>query len=182
LLVSLQGGSEIGLADPAACVGLKGDAASPEAILLKRHGLHMEIQIDRNHAIGKSSPAGIKDVLMESALSTIQDCEDSVAAVDAEDKVLVYRNWLGLMKGDLKEEFEKGGKKIVRKLNPDRQYQSLDGSSMTLAGRSLSQNNTALKKLPCRSSCLLVWKLHWAWPPIRSRSASWMKSAEPRLI
>ncbi len=137
LHVTLTSGSEIGLKDSAQCIGYNGSADSPTAILLRNNGLHIEVQIDRDHPIGSSNAAGIKDVLLEAALTTIQDCEDSVAAVDSEDKVLVYRNWLGLMKGDLQDVFSKGGKEVVRKLNPDRPYQSLDGASFSLPGRSV---------------------------------------------
>ena len=124
-------------ADAEAFVGFTGEAVAPNRVLLRHHGLHIEVQIDRDHPIGSQSTAGIKDLLLESALSTIQDCEDSVAAVDAEDKVRVYRNWLGLMKGDLSASFDKGGRSLERQLNPDREYIAADGSPMSLPGRSL---------------------------------------------
>jgi malate synthase len=133
----LASGSEIGLRDAGQCLGYVGDESAPSIILLKHNGLHIELHIDRNHPIGKETPSGIKDVVLESALTTIQDCEDSVAAVDAEDKVLVYRNWLGLMKGDLQDAFQKGGKEVVRKLNADRQYSAIGGGELVLPGRSV---------------------------------------------
>jgi len=125
------------LADPAALVGWRGDPAAPQAILLRRHGLHIELLIDRTHPVGKTDAAGLADVVLESALSTIVDLEDSIAAVDAEDKVAAYANWLGVLRGDLEATFEKGGRELVRKLNPDRIYDAPNDGSLALPGRSL---------------------------------------------
>ncbi len=136
LEIRLDGGSTT-LAHPVQFAGFQGPADQLTAVLLTNHGLHIEVQIDPNDPIGRDHKAGIKDVLLESAVSTIQDCEDSVAAVDGEDKAVVYRNWLGLMKGDLAEEFQKGDVTIRRTLNPDRIYIAPDGDELTLSGRSL---------------------------------------------
>ena len=136
----LADGGNTGLKEPAQFRGHVGEGAGsgePSVVLLRRNGLHIEIQIDPSHAVGAAHPAGVKDVVLESAVTTIQDCEDSVAAVDAEDKCLVYGNWLGLMKGDLEETLEKGGRRIVRRLDPDREYIGADGQPLTLPGRSL---------------------------------------------
>ncbi|MFJ3367339.1 malate synthase G [Pseudomonas sp. NPDC086251] len=137
LQVTLNDGGQTGLANTAQYIGYQGSLTDPTAILLKNNDLHVEIQLDRQSVIGQADAAGVKDLLIEAALSTIIDCEDSVAAVDADDKVQVYRNWLGLMKGDLKEDLEKNGKTITRRLNPDREYTAADGRSLTLHGRSL---------------------------------------------
>ncbi|MBX8550043.1 malate synthase G [Pseudomonas cichorii] len=137
LVIRLADDSETGLLQPEKYLGYQGDPQHPTAVLLKNNGLHVEIQIDHKHAIGSNDVAGIKDLLIESALSTIIDCEDSVTAVDADDKVSVYRNWLGLMKGDLSEDLVKGGKTITRSLNPDRAYQAANGGELKLPGRSL---------------------------------------------
>ncbi|MBA1429927.1 MULTISPECIES: malate synthase G [Pseudomonas fluorescens group] len=137
LIVSLKGGSNSGLRDDAQLIGFQGPAAEPIAILFKHNGLHFELQIDAGTPVGQTDAAGVKDVLVEAALTTIMDCEDSVAAVDADDKVVIYRNWLGLMKGDLAEEVAKGGKTFTRTMNPDRVYTGIDGNDVTLHGRSL---------------------------------------------
>jgi malate synthase len=135
--VQLKNGGTTGLKVPAAFRGYQGDSSSPTVLLLVHHGLHVELHVDRAHHIGRDDPAGISDVLLESAITTIQDCEDSVAAVDADDKVQAYRNWLGLMNGSLAARLEKGGKVILRRLNADRQYRTPNGEDLVLPGRSL---------------------------------------------
>ncbi|MCO8164692.1 malate synthase G [Pseudomonas sp. 21LCFQ010] len=137
LVVTLQDGSQTLLAEPTQLIGFQGEASAPIAILLKHNGLHLELQIDASSPIGQTDAAGVKDILMEAALTTIMDCEDSIAAVDANDKTLVYRNWLGLMKGDLAETVTKGGESFTRTMNPDRVYSTPDGGEITLHGRSL---------------------------------------------
>ena len=137
LIITLRDSSQTGLKQPAQLVGFQGEAQNPRAILLLSHGLHIELQIDHNHSIGAADKAGLKDVLLEAALTTIMDCEDSVAAVDGEDKVQVYQNWLGLMKGTLAESFTKDGKTIERTLAKDRSYSGIDGKPLSLKGRSM---------------------------------------------
>ena len=130
-------GETVGLSDPEKFIGYQGAEGAPASLLLCNNGLHIDIQIDRDHPIGANSSAGVKDVILESAVSTIQDCEDSVAAVDGADKTVVYRNWLGLMKGDLCESFVKGEVELTRRLNDDREYTAAGGGNFTITGRSL---------------------------------------------
>ena len=137
LEISLSDQSKTSLKNDSAFVGFKGDESNPESILLKNNDLHVEIKIDRSDSVGSTDPAGIKDVFLESAVTTIQDLEDSVAAVNGEDKTDVYKNWLGLMKGTLAETFEKGGSTLTRSLNEDLSFLSPDGKPMTIAARSL---------------------------------------------
>ncbi len=135
---AVEGGALVpALADPAQFVGYQGAEDAPDGVLLVKNGLHIDIRVDATHAIGKDDPAHVSDVVLESALSTIMDCEDSVAAVDAEDKVGAYTNWLGLMRGDLEETFQKGGESLTRKMNADRVYHSAGGGEVVVKGRAL---------------------------------------------
>ena len=145
LAATLTGGRRIGLADPGQFAGYREQSGGPSTdgnghlscVLLRNHRLHVELHIDREHPAGRLSPAGVRDVVIEAAVTTIEDCEDAVAAVDAEDKTRVYRNWLGLMKGDLEASLTKGGREVVRRLAPDRTYRAPDGGSVALPGRSV---------------------------------------------
>lgn len=137
LQVTLKNGQTTALADPAQFVGYQGQAAAPSSVLLRHNGNHLDIRIDRNTPIGKDDAAGISDVVLESALSTIMDLEDSVAVVDADDKVAAYSNWLGILQGTLTEEVTKNGKTFTRGLNPDREYTTPAGGKLALHGRSL---------------------------------------------
>jgi malate synthase len=137
LAARLEDGSETGLAQPGQFAGFRTRDGRLSLVLLRNHGLHLELHLDREHPIGRQSKAGLKDLVLEAAITTIQDCEDSVAAVDAADKVALYRNWLGLLRGDLTAVFPKGGNTLTRSLNPDRRYRTPDGGERVLPGRSL---------------------------------------------
>ena len=137
LSARLTDGSEVGLAEPQKFVGFQTKGNELASILLKNNELHIEIHIDRNHPIGKLHPAGVQDVILEAAVTTIQDCEDSVAAVDAADKARVYRSWNGIMRGTLEATFERNGREVTRRLNPDKTFTAPNGQTVTLPGRSL---------------------------------------------
>ena len=137
LSATLKDGTTVELVDPAKLAGYRGDAGTPSAVLLRNNDLHVEINIDRDHPVGKDDAAGVRDVIVEAATTTIMDLEDSVSTVDAEDKVVAYRNWLGLNKGDLTDHFEKNGHMIDRKMDPNRTYTAPDGSTFSLPGLSL---------------------------------------------
>ncbi|MDE2999831.1 MAG: malate synthase G [Gemmatimonadota bacterium] len=137
LVATLRDGGDVGLADPGQFRGYCAEDGELTAVLLVNNGLHIEIRIDRSHPVGAAHPAGVRDVLLEAAVTTIQDCEDSVSAVDAADKALVYRNWNGIMRGTLETTFEKGGRRMTRRLSPDREFTAPDGGKLTLPGRSL---------------------------------------------
>ena len=137
LAATLEDGRASGLADPSRFAGHRGDAGAPSSVLLRNNGLHIDVVIDRAHPVGRDDKAGVRDVVLEAAMTTIMDLEDSVSTVDAEDKVVAYRNWLGLLKGDLTDRFEKGGRVVDRALNADRTYTAPDGSELTLKGTSL---------------------------------------------
>ncbi len=137
LRVTLKNGDKVRLMDRNKFIGFQGEGSAPSSILLRNNGLHIDIQIDPDHPVGKDDEAGVKDIVLESAITSIMDCEDSVAAVDAEDKVDVYRNWKGLIRGELSTTFQKGGKNIERTFNDDRVYKQPDGKEVTLSGRVL---------------------------------------------
>ena len=134
LVARLNDGSEVGLADPSKFAGFNERDGELSSVLLKNNQLHIEIQIDRDHLVGKDHPAGVKDVVLESAVTTIQDCEDSVAAVDAEDKTKVYSNWNGIMQGTLEVTFEKDGQRMTRRLDADKTFRGPNGATLTLPG------------------------------------------------
>ena len=137
LAVTLVDSCVTGLADPSKLSGYQGETGAPSSVLLRNHGLHIDINIDRNHPVGRDDAAGVKDIVLEAATTTIMDLEDSVSTVDADDKVLAYRNWLGLIRGDLTDRFEKGGRMVDRAMNPDRVYTAPDGTEVRLPGISL---------------------------------------------